>query len=84
MTASSSNEVHKRSRLRRALLDGLFGAVFALAVVGVLLAFIALYFSGQAGLIACIVTALVGFAAGATWSWRARSPAGTFPSSRTH
>lgn len=57
-------------RYPRVLLDGFFGALFALAVTGVLLAFIALYFSGIAGLVACVVTAFVGFGAGMFWSLR--------------
>lgn len=59
-----------RQRLSRSLLGGLFGLLFALALTGVLLAFLALKRDDLTGLVATIVVAVAGFAAGFWWDWR--------------
>ena len=64
----------ERERIARALMGGLFGMLFALAVTGVLLAFLALVRDDLTGLIATIVVAAVGFAVGFSWDWRRARP----------
>ena len=59
-----------RQRLSRSLLGGLFGLLFALAVTGVLLAFLALKRDDLTGLVATTVVAVAGFAVGFWWDWR--------------
>ena len=66
----------RRQRISRALMGGLFGMLFALAVTGVLLAFLALKREDLTGLIATIMVALVGFAVGFWWEWRRATPSG--------
>lgn len=60
----------RRERVGPSLLRGLFGGLFAVAIVGVLLAFVALRESGGAGLVAIAVTFAVGFAVGFAYEWR--------------
>ena len=65
-----------RQRLSRSLLGGLFGLLFALALTGVLLAFLALKRDDLTGLGATIVVAVAGFAVGFWWDWRRGVPGG--------
>jgi len=65
-----------RQRLSRSLLGGLFGLLFALAVTGVLLAFLALKRDDLTGLVATIVVAVAGFAVGFWCDWRRGVPGG--------
>ena len=66
----------ERRRLSRALMGGLFGLLLALALTGVLLAFLALKRDDLTGLIATIVVAVAGFAVGFWWDWRRGVPGG--------
>lgn len=58
------------ARIARSLLGGLFGMLFALALVGILIGFLALQRTDYTGLVALLLVAVVGFAVGFWWDWR--------------
>ncbi len=58
------------SRLARSLLGGLFGMLFALALTGILIGFLALQRTDYTGMAALVIVAVAGFAGGFWWDWR--------------
>jgi len=58
------------ARVARSLLGGLFGMLFALALTGILIGFLALRYSGATGIVALSIVSVAGFAAGFWWDWR--------------
>ncbi len=58
--------------MRRALVSGIFGMLLGLALLGILIGFLALLRDDLTGMIALIVVAIAGFTIGFWWDWRRR------------
>ena len=64
----------ENERLRRALVTGLFMMLLGVALLGILIAFLALRRDDSTGLVALLVVALAGFVVGFAWDWRRADP----------
>lgn len=60
----------QQARTRRALVSGIFGMLLGLALLGILIGFLALLRDDLTGIVALIVVAIGGFAIGFWWDWR--------------
>lgn len=58
------------ARIGRSLRGGLFGMLFAVALSGIFIGFLALQRTDYTGVVALVIVAVVGFAAGFWWDWR--------------
>jgi len=64
----------QRTRLVRALGSGVFGMLLALALLGILIGFLALKRDDLTGIVSLVVVAVAGFGVGFLWDWRRSGP----------